>query len=354
MFDTQNVLPYEEQFNFNLQRQIGGSTILTVAYVGSFGHHLLTQIESNPGNISKCLQILALFTAAGQPNNGCNQNGEDSIYTINGQTFNGTRPYSVTSGRYLSQGLLDFSYNPRMSTIGNSNYDALQVSLEKKAGPLTFLAGYTYSKSLDDSSGYLDFTNPYNTSLSYALSSFDMTHNFVLSYNYNLPFQHFFKSSTGPLHKAFAGWTLTGITRFTTGLPIALHQPGDLSLCGCFQSDVDKPNYSGAAIQYSDPRTSVGHQYFSTTPFTSEVLGVPGDANRHFFHGPGLNNWDLGLLKDTRLREGMSLQFRAEFFNIFNHAQFGNPGGTFGSATFGDVTGAADPRIGQVALKLLF
>ena len=133
-----------------------------------------------------------------------------------------------------------------------------------------------------------------------------------------------------------------------------IHQVGDLSLCGCFQSDVDKPNYSGAPIQYSNPRTAEGYQYFSATPFTSENLGVPGNANRRFFHGPGLNNWDFGLLKDTKITESMSVQFRAEFSNLFNHAQFGLPTGTFGSATFGDVTGANDPRIGQFALKLLF
>jgi hypothetical protein len=147
---------------------------------------------------------------------------------------------------------------------------------------------------------------------------------------------------------------VTGITRFTTGLPVTLHQPGDLSLCGCAQSDVDKPNYSGAAIQFSNPRMAAGHQYFSTTAFTPETLGVPGNANRRFFHGPGLNNWDFGLLKDAKIREGMALQFRAEFFNFFNHAQFGLPNGTFGSATFGDSTTAADPRIGQLAVKLLF
>ena len=117
---------------------------------------------------------------------------------------------------------------------------------------------------------------------------------------------------------------------------------------------MDKPNYSGAAIDYSNPRTATGNQYFSTSPFSSETLGVPGNANRRFFHGPGLNDWDFGLLKDAKIREGMALQFRAEFFNIFNHAQFGFPSGTFGAATFGDVTSAADPRIGQVAVKILF
>jgi hypothetical protein len=331
-----------------------------VGYVGDVGRHLLTQIESNPGNISRCLQILALYTAAGQASAGCGPSGEDSIYNINGQTFNGTRPYSVTSGRHLNQGLLDFAYNPMMSTLGISDFNSLQVSLEKRAGPVTFLAGYTYSKSMDDSSGYLDFTNPYDTHLSYGLSSFDMTHNFVLSYRYNLPFQRLLRSSTGIAHKALDGWVATGITRFTTGLPVPLHEAGDYSLCGCFQSDVDKPNYSGAPIQISDPRASGSHQYFSPSPFTPETLGVPGDANRRFFHGPGLNNWDFGLLKDTKLTERMSLQFRAEFFNIFNHAQFGPPNGGFPSptstslGTFGDVTSANDPRIGQFALKFLF
>jgi hypothetical protein len=157
-------------------------------------------------------------------------------------------------------------------------------------------------------------------------------------------------------HKALNGWRITGITRFTTGLPVTLYQPGDLSLVGGYEgtADTDTPNYSGAPIQYSNPRTAAGFQYFSTTSFSPETLGAPGNARRRFFHGPGLNNWDLALLKDTKITERTSLQFRAEFFNIFNHAQFGLPVGIFSAADFGDVTSANDPRIGQFALKLLF
>ena len=83
-------------------------------------------------------------------------------------------------------------------------------------------------------------------------------------------------------------------------------------------------------------------------------MGRFGNSNRRFFHGPGFNNWDFALHKSTTLREGMTLQFRAEFFNLFNHAQFYNPTGNFNSSQFGFVTGAREPRIGQVALKFLW
>jgi hypothetical protein len=84
------------------------------------------------------------------------------------------------------------------------------------------------------------------------------------------------------------------------------------------------------------------------------ILGVPGDAKRSFFHGPGINNWDMALHKGTRITERFLLEFRAEWFNIFNHAQFGTPVGNFVASNFGQVTTARDPRIGQVALKLQF
>ncbi len=83
-------------------------------------------------------------------------------------------------------------------------------------------------------------------------------------------------------------------------------------------------------------------------------LGVGGNANRRFFHGPGLNNWDMALLKNTKITERIGLDFRAEFFNTFNHAQFRNPVGDFSAGNFGQITSARDPRIGQLALKLSF
>ncbi len=357
-YKSTNTTPYSENFNFTIQRELPASTILSIGYVGSRGHHLFSFIDLNPGNIGKCLEIRNLFNAAGQPGNGCGPFGEDSIYSINGKTFNGTRPYSVTSGRYLSQGLLDFTDGNYESTIGNSNYNALQVTLNKTRGPLSFLAAYTYSKSMDDASDLKDYVNPYNPKLSKSLSGFDVTHNLVISYSYDLPLQRLTRSQGGVSHVILAGWTLAGVARFATGVPVQMKQSGDLSLCGCDEGtgglSVDFPNYNGGPIQFTNPRTSPQFQYFSTAPFSSELLGVPGNANRRFFHGPGLNSWDISLFKNFRFTERVSMDIRGEFFNVFNHAQFINPSGDFSSSSFGDVTSARDPRIGQVAAKIHF
>jgi hypothetical protein len=122
---------------------------------------------------------------------------------------------------------------------------------------------------------------------------------------------------------------------------------------------VDTPNLV-APVHITNPRNT-GGQYFSTTSFGPSALGQEGDSSRRFFHGPGANNWDFALIKDTKISESANLQFRAEFFNVFNHTQFLNPGGITGfsagvptSASFGQVAGAASPRIGQLSLKLNF
>jgi hypothetical protein len=357
---TDNVLPYAEHYNFSFQRAIGQSMTLTIAYVGTEGHHLLGQIESNPGNPAECLQIRTLAIATGNTGEECGPYGEDTIYTIGNQTFNGTRSYSVTSGRYLSQGKLDLGGTLLWAaTFANSDYNSLQATLDKRVGPVRFLGAYTYGKSLDNASSYMnDAENPYNYRLTRGLSAFDMTHNFVASYAYDLPFQKLTKSSSGPAAKLLGGWSFTGITRFTTGFPVGLYESGDNSLVGTFASTYDgedQPNYDGQKVTFSNPRKSAADQYFSTEQFSAMALGGIGTANRRFFHGPGLNNWDLGLHKTTRVTERMTLEFRAEFFNAFNHAQFSTVQGNFAnSSVFGDVTNARSPRIGQVALKLDF
>jgi hypothetical protein len=260
---------------------------------------------------------------------------------------NGTRPFSVTSGRELANGLLDFSSNSWEATVANSTYNALQTSLEKKVGDLRLLAAYTWSKSIDNSSGFFDAINLFNPRSGRALSILDITHNFVVSYGYDLPFT---KSSEGVRGKLLSGWTISGITRFATGFPITVTESDDQSLCRCSGADV--PKYSGQPIRYLDPRKP-GHQYFDPSPFSREDLGISGNANRHFFHGPGFNNWDLALHKLTRIGERTALEFRAELFNAFNHVQFTNPNGDIGGK-FGQVTSARDARIGQMALKVSF
>ena len=351
-FRPSNKLPYSEQFNLTIQREIARTTVLTVGYVGSRAHHLLNEIEQNPGNAATCLLIASLMPA-GQ---GCGQYGEDTIYTTpGGQTFNGTRPYSVTSGRGLPLGLLDFQSNPWEATEANSTYNALQASLQKDVGDFRFLAAYTWSKSIDNSSGFYDEPNPYNPAASRGLSTFDLTHNFVISYSYDLPFA---KSAHGARGKVLSGWTVTGITRFTTGFPVTLSESDDASLCGCSGADV--PNYSHQPIHFLDIRKT-GHWFEETldasgnpiAPFTPEASGVFGNSGRRFFHGPGINNWDFALHKGTPITGKTNLEFRVEYFNVFNHAQFSSVTGNI-LGSFGAVTGARAARIGQAALKFSF
>jgi hypothetical protein len=180
-----------------------------------------------------------------------------------------------------------------------------------------------------------------------ALSSFDIAHNFVVSYNYDIPFHRAFSRVPRRLTE---GWSLNGITRFATGFPVTITQSGDRSLTGA--SGVDEPDLIGALV-FQDPRNST-NRYFNNTAFRSEALGGVGNSSRRFFHGPGFNNWDLGLHKLTRVTERTSILIRAEFFNLANHAQFGNPNGNFSSSRFGTVTSAKDPRIGQVSAKVIW
>jgi hypothetical protein len=157
-----------------------------------------------------------------------------------------------------------------------------------------------------------------------------------VSYNYAVPFDRTFSSAPKRLTE---GWNIVGITRFATGFPVAIRQSGDLSLVGSAGS-TDVPNFVGP-WKIQDPRLSgppdadgnvTPNQYFSKDGFVSGPDGGFGNANRRFFHGPGFNNWDFGVHKTTKLREGMTLQFRIEFFNIFNHTNLNVPRPTFGSS----------------------
>jgi hypothetical protein len=173
---------------------------------------------------------------------------------------------------------------------------------------------------------------------------YDVPHNFVASYAYLVPFQ---RLAPGIPKLLTQGWSVNGIVHLATGFPITLTQSGDRSLVG--SKTVDFPNYIGG-LTITDPRNPA-HRFFSKTAFTTEPLGQFGNANQRFFHGPGLNNWDMAVHKDTVIRENMSIQFRAEFFNVFNHAQFNAPSGDYNSSLFGIVTTAGNPRIGQLSLK---
>ena len=249
-------------------------------------------------------------------------------------------------------GIVPFGNDSYFITSGQSDYNSAQVNYRHTSGRLQLLLGYTYSKSIDNASGYGEQINPINSKLSRGLSAFDSTHNFVVSYNYELPFDKWTHAN-----KLTQGWALSGITRFETGLPVTMVETDDHSLLGTafggpITLAVDTPQQV-APVHILNPRSNPSHYYFDPTSFTSSAIGSEGNARRRFFHGPGSNNWDMALVKKTTLRENMNLEFRAEFFNLFNHAQFITPSGIL-TTSFGQVTQAQPPRVGQLSLKLNF
>jgi hypothetical protein len=347
-FYYRNSVPYTENYMFSIQRQIGSKALLTVSYAGNQGHHLMTYISTNPGNPALCLSLSQPSQVA--PGSAtCGPFGEDATYTsASGQVFQGTRVglgsnyASVTAGK----------------TIGNSNYNALETNLRLNlGGGSTALFSYTYSKSIDQASNIGEGLNPINQRLTRNLSAWDMTHNFVASYTYALPFDRWFRRSN-----AFTtGWAVAGSTRFSTGFPVDLEDDSDRSLLGTLGNGVnnhllDTPQLLAGPLQINtDPRKNP--YAFNTKVFAPEPLGHLGSSPRRFFHGPGINNWDMQISKTLYKREARAMNIRVEAFNLLNHAQFYGPtavDGEINDPNFGRIVSAAPPRRLQVAVKYNF
>jgi Carboxypeptidase regulatory-like domain/TonB dependent receptor len=346
-YDIHNHTPYTEEWALSIERQAGPNTVFGASYIGSSTHRQRVLIEPNPGNPALCLS-LSQPSAVVPGTLTCGAGGEDTIYyPITGGQVNGTR------GPLGS----NFGSNALQSNIGHANYNAFELSARHITGRLQFAAAYTYSKSMDQSSNIGEEVNPFNPALSYAISAFDVKHNFVVSYEYQLPFDQLFHPN-----RLTRGWSLSGITHFASGFPVTMINNGDNSLIGTNpngvnNSSIDEPEYDGGPLHLSkNPRTN-GNNYFDSTAFSMNALGTPGTAKRRFFYGPGTDNYDMAIAKNLPLAESKSLLFRVEAFNVFNHAQFNGPtavDGDIGSSTFGNVVSAAVPRILQGALKFSF
>ncbi len=362
-YDIHNRLPYAEHYDLSIERQLSRNTVLTLSYVGTQGHRLISQYDANPGDRRLCQQLNGLGAIDTSNGGNCGPFGEQDIYALPvgtpapAKTFTTGCPAGFP-GSVCVNGTRNF-LGPNFSqnnsftvNLANSNYNSGQVSIEHKANNMTFMAAYTYSKAIDNSSGFGQWVNFENARLTRSLSSFDVTHNFVFSYAWLLPFDKAFANAPKRLTQ---GWNLSGIVRFTGGFPVAISESSDdLSLTG--SSNTDEPNLVGKVVTY-DPRRTVdangNHLFFNADAFAPGPLGDFGNASRQFFHGPGINNFDISLMKSTKITESKAFEIRAEFFNMFNHAQFNNPDGDL-NGQMGVVTGARDPRIGQVSAKFYF
>ncbi|MGD0443975.1 MAG: carboxypeptidase regulatory-like domain-containing protein [Edaphobacter sp.] len=336
-FDHNNRPAYTSNYMLSIQRQITRDTLLTVSYVGNQGHRLLALVSANPGNPALCLSLP-----------GCGPFGEDSPYTnATGQTIQGTR---------VGQGP-NYGENTSDSSIANSSYNALETTLRYQHHGSQFLLSYTYAKSIDQGSNLGEQLNPIDPRQSRAISAWDMKHAFVGSYTLALPVATLFRKS----NRLTEQWSLSGSARFTTGFPVTLFDNSDNSLLGTLGNGannylLDTPQYLPGSLKINTNGRN-GLPAFNTALFPEENLGQLGNAKRRIFYGPGIENFDMTLQKGLHLSEARSLEFRAEAFNVFNHAQFYGPAAVDGQIedpAFGQIESAAAPRLVQLAAKFSF
>ncbi|MGO8788263.1 MAG: carboxypeptidase-like regulatory domain-containing protein [Terriglobia bacterium] len=350
VYDGHISVPYSENFNFTIERQLGADTILSLAYVGALGHREMLTIEENPG-----LQPAA---CAANPACGSNPFGQSTNYP----------------GNFRYPGNIISSIGD-VATVGNSNYSAFQASLERHfSHGLQFLAAYTWAHSLDNGSGFENSgfggggfggfgqtrgINPFDQDLNYGPSTFDATQRLVINYVYAFPSVRKFDSLHWLPSRLTDGWQMSGITTFQSGFPVDVIDSAFPSLT-CPYPDFyvcwDVPNVVGP-IHYMNPRNNPSNYFADPTAFGAPALGTQGNAGRNLLRGPGINNFDFALMKDVKLTESTRIELRFEFFNIFNHTQFDPAGITSdinAGSTFLTDLAARDPRLIQLAGKFYF
>jgi hypothetical protein len=351
--------PYNQQWHLGFQYQLPSQTVLEISYAGSHGQKLYNFYNGNQAqpNATFCTTppntVLDCPTDARRPAQQC----DDS-------TFPPTCNDVFDTGIDL------------LRTDGFSNYNSLQVRLEKNfSHGLQFEASYTYAHALDDASsaalGSLnngDFRNQLDPALEYGNSDFDVRHRFVISYIYQLPFgngKKFGGNATGVMNQLIGNWQIAGITTASTGnwftVTDAVSNFSTSDGGGGVGFFEVRPNLVGNP----NAKPCIPGTVFNTCAFVDNTIPFTfGDAGRNIVRGPGFQNWDLSIFKMFPVREQMRFEFRAEFFNIWNHVNpVFEPVGEiseepqpveFGTPQFGFAQGARDPRFIQFALKFYF
>jgi len=383
---------YSEQYNFTLERQFGKDYLVRIAYVGTQAHRLLASRDLNYGNALTCLDINK-YSAPGT----CGSFGSDTQYTVTvpaGQPFHlpympgptpggpnipcpqvgapsgclftpsvdttlnlvGLRPYSspncdpIANTGCPADGTPIFSNIFAEDTNANSNYNALQVSLDKNfSHGLMFQASYTWSKAIDQGASFENELNPIDPRATRGVSLLSAKHRFVFSPVWELPKN----SMTGFAGKLTNGWGVSAIITYQSGFPIRFWDGNDDELqSSFFFEDANTPQVNGR-VHFLNPKTN-GGQWFDTSNISSPDPGTFGNGPHALCCGPAISNTDMVFSKKTRINERWDTEFRAEFYNLFNHTQFTNPDGNISDSTFGLVTKARDPRLIQFGFKIFF
>ncbi|HEV2401154.1 MAG TPA: TonB-dependent receptor [Candidatus Sulfotelmatobacter sp.] len=279
------------------------------------------------------------------------------VIDINQPTPGSSDPVSEQGRRPFAAAFPQFRVINTLSSIAYSNYNSLQVSAQRSATNLTLQASYTFSKSLDDASGGGGFyqgppEDSRDLQLDYGRSSFDIRHRFTITYAWRIPA---LASVSGWMHALTSNWQLNGITTLQTGGPINITLPFDNSGTGEFR---DRPNLIGNPYVAFDPLGP----YLNPSAFARPLPGTYGNLARNAFSGPGLNDFDMSIVKTQQIFREWRLRLRAEFFNVWNHPNFANPSTTFGSGfqltstpdSFNPYFGNGSPRNVQLVVELEF
>ena len=358
-FYYKNSVPYISNYMLSIQRQIKTGLLLTVSYVGNQGHHIMELASVNLGDPSICLSLP-----------GCGPFAEDGTFTnASGATYQGTRygqerrttGVDVTNPPTLCSSYVDgcelYQENTRDASIGNSNYNTLQTTLRYQRGGSQASLSYSYAKSIDQGSNLGEQLNPIDPRHSRAISAWDMKHSVIANYTWRMPVAWAARRQ----NRLTAGWSLSGTTRFTTGLPVTLFDNSDNSLLGTLGNGannylLDTPQHLPGTLQINTNGRN-GKPAFNTAIFPEENLGQLGNARRREFYGPGIEDFDTTLKKETAITERINMELRLETFNTFNHAQFYGPAAVDGQrndAAFGEIESAQAPRLVQLATRFSF
>jgi carboxypeptidase family protein len=334
-----------QQYNANIQHELPGQVLLTVGYAGSKGRHILVYgNDLNTDSPSNCV-------AGGSYTLGCLPNGAPFA------------PFPLTYPYF-------FNTIYCVCDSGQTQYNSLQIKAETKSSRhgIYALIGYTYSRTYDN--GLSDglgsvlsapyFPLPNWSKLDWGLSQINLNNSFTASVIYDLPFgkgKKFGSDWNGVTNSLLGGWQVTLIEKITSGFPVPLIDSNNLSGT-YFQNgngdNYNRPNYVPGCNVGAANHSVV--QWINASCFTFPAMGELGNANRVPATGPDFVNTDFSLIKQFALPwENMSLNFRAEFFNLFNHAQFGMPVNDINAPGFGAVESTVNnPRLVQFALKLTF
>lgn len=351
--------PTVEEWNLSVEQELNGSTALRVAYVGSRGYHGFVSVDPNAIPAQICA------SASGCKAGGVGTNATLATNPPPSTVAQGVKfiPVGARPNPFLGAGFFWF-------TKGNTEYNALETEVTHRLShDLEFRANYTWSKNLDINSALTGAQASNQPQMvldrndlrrDWGPSSLDVANQASISARYELPFgtgKHWLGSASGVAGKLTSGWQLNGIATFLSGFPftpvVGSNQSGD--------GDTRNPDRPSLNPAFSGPiLLQKPTQWFNPNAFSIPTLGTYGNLGRGSLRGPGLANVDVSLFKDTRASDRMTVQFRAEFFNVLNHVNFGPPNPTVFSsgsisASAGTITTlATNPRQIQFGLKLMF